>query len=172
MITLSQKQLRDWTPSAGAFIVTDLDECAINSDHRRNFCPETGELDIPKWHENSTPKNIDKDTLRPWGIKFAELVIERADCHFAICTSREFSDADFDYMSEHLGMTDKMRIWSRPWGCGASRSGLKHDLFVAAFTEDFEFCLAVNQGRAYFFDDKVENVLVAEQLGLIGILVY
>lgn len=172
MLALSQKALAHFVPKARAFIVTDLDECAIDSDHRRSFHDYDGELDIPAWHRDSTPELIAKDSLRPWGKRFAELFNERLDCQFAICTSREFTEADFDFMAEHLNIDDRSRIWHRPDGCTSSRHGLKHDLFVKALCEDFEFCVAVNTGNAYFFDDKVENVLAAEALGLIGVLVY
>lgn len=172
MLTLSQKQLSGFVPTAGAFIVTDLDECTINSDHRRSFCPNTGELNIAAWHARNTEEDIENDTLRPWGERFARLVNERADCMFAVCTSREFNAYDFSFMADRLGLDDKNRIWHRPDGCELSREGLKHDLFVKALIQDFDFCLAVNSGCAYFFDDKVKNVLAAEQLGLIGVLVY
>ena len=166
MIALSQNELKTWTPALNSLVITDLDECAINSDHRRNFCPNTGELDIPAWHRDSTPELIAMDSLRPWGHRFAELVTERAyDCDFAICTSREFTDADYAFMAVHLNMWDKQDLWHRETGCNESRESLKHRLFI----KHVDIQVYTN---VYFFDDKVANVMEAEKLGINGILVY
>ncbi len=166
MIALSQNELRTWTPALNSLVITDLDECTINSDHRRNFCPNTGELDIPAWHRDSTPELIAKDSLRPWGHRFAELVKERGyDCDFAICTSREFTEADYAFMKQHLKMCNKVDIWHRETGCMESRESLKHRLFIKHV--DIQV-----YNKVYFFDDKVKNVLEAEKLGINGILVY
>jgi len=166
MLALSQNELRTWTPALNSLVITDLDECAINSDHRRKFCPNTGELDIPAWHRDSTPELIAKDSLRPWGHRFTELVSERGyDCFFAICTSREFIEADYAFMRVHLNMWQKTDIWHRETGCTDSRESLKHKLFIK--NVDIK---AYN--KVYFFDDKVKNVLEAEKLGINGILVY
>ncbi len=170
MLALSQNELRTWTPELNSLVITDLDECSINSDHRRNFCPDTGELDIPAWQRDSTPQLIAKDSLRPWGHRFAELVKERGyiklgyDCDFAICTSREFTEADYAFMRSHLNM-DKPEIWHRETGCNESRESLKHRLFIKHVD-------ITVYNKVYFFDDKVKNVLEAEKLGINGILVY
>jgi hypothetical protein len=172
MLILSQDALSKFIPVMGAVIFTDLDECSINSDHRRSFCPVTGELDIPEWQKNSVRELIEKDSLRPWGKRFAELVKERDDCIFGICTSREFVRADFDFMRDHLNIGDSTRILHRETGCEESRESLKHRLFIRAIYGDYNLLMALNLGKMYFFDDKVKNVLEAEALGLIGVLVY
>ena len=173
MLIFSQKALRNWIPPMGSVIITDLDECSVDSDHRRSFHDFDGELDIPAWHTDGTPENIALDVLRPWGVRFAELGEERKDCIFGVCTSREFITADYDWVQKHLKVQrNSGMIWHRETGCTESRESLKHRLFVQNIRKDFDLLLAVNNGKMYFFDDKVKNVLEAESLGLIGVLVY
>ncbi len=170
---LSQKQLKHWIPPFGAVVFTDLDECAINSDHRRKFSPKTGELDIPRWHHDSTPELIAQDKLTPWGERFAVLSKYRVDCIFGICTSREFIDADYELVSNRLGVArNSGLVLHREFGCMDSREALKEKLFLKAIRGNIDLSLAVNQGKFFFFDDKIKNVLAANALGINGILVY
>ena len=161
MQILSQEALRNWTPPIDSVVITDLDE------------PLTGQLNIPDWHEYSTPEEIAKDILRPWGVRFAELAATREDCIFGICTSREFTEADYQYMSNNLNIArNSGMIWHRETGCEESREALKSRLFIKNIFENITLLMQLNLGRMYFFDDKVKNVLAAEALGIQGILVY
>ncbi len=171
MLHMTQSQLSEWHPPMFSGVITDLDECSVDSDHRRKLL-ENGELDIKAWHADDTPENIAKDTLRPWGEQFNRLVNTRPDCFFGVCTSREFNSADWEWVSNNLGLGRNCgSIWHRQDGDNRPPHELKFELLQRGIMGDVDFTMALNYGKLYFFDDKVENVQAAERLGLIGVLV-
>ena len=100
--------------------IFDLDSTVINSSHRFSGNAE-GKLDLAKWIENSTRKNIFNDSLLPLA-KFMKALI-KADKNVWICTARNMKKADFDFLAHH-GLNAKI-ILSRKNGDNRNDQDLK-----------------------------------------------
>jgi hypothetical protein len=78
--------------------IFDLDGTVIDSSHRFTGTAE-GKLDLEKWISDSTRKNIFKDSLLPLADFMKALI--KANKNVWICTARNMSKADFDFLAHH-----------------------------------------------------------------------
>ena len=91
-------------------LIFDLDGTTIDSSHRHATLPD-GTLNLAKWIENSTPEKIFQDTVLPLG-HLVNRIGKKA--YTIICTARNMSDADFEFLMDNGINVDK--IISRPLG--------------------------------------------------------
>ena len=78
--------------------IFDLDGTVIDSSHRFTGNAE-GKLNLEKWIEDSTRENIFRDSLLPLA-QFMKALI-KANKNVWICTARNMSKADFDFLAHH-----------------------------------------------------------------------
>ncbi len=100
--------------------IFDMDGTIIDSSHRQATLPD-GTLNLSAWIENATPAKIAKDVVLP----LAAQVQARVDAgdYVLICTARQMSDADFQFLTDH-GITPH-KIISRPLGNNEADGSLK-----------------------------------------------
>ena len=91
--------------------IFDLDQTVIDSNHRR-VCNIDGTIDLAHWRENSTPELIFKDSLLPLATQWKRAKAKGAE--IVVCTAREMSEADYDFLEFHGLHFDAML--SRPSG--------------------------------------------------------
>ena len=91
--------------------IFDLDGTCIDSSHRQATLPD-GTLNLAHWFENATPEKIANDRLLPLA-KEIRRRREKGD-YVVICTARNMSDADVEFLKENNMMPHK--IISRPIG--------------------------------------------------------
>ena len=91
--------------------IFDLDQTVIDSNHRR-VCNIDGTIDLAHWRENSTPELIFQDSLLPLATQWKRAKAKGAE--IVVCTAREMSEADYDFLSFHGLEWDAML--SRPEG--------------------------------------------------------
>lgn len=91
--------------------IFDLDGTVIDSTHRQATLAD-GTLNLADWIKNATPEKIFQDTLLP----LAQQVNKRAKAgdYVMVCTARQMSDADFEFLMDSGINPDK--IISRPLG--------------------------------------------------------
>ena len=102
--------------------IFDLDGTVIDSSHRQAYCPETGNLNLAKWRELSTPDIIAKDSLLPLAA-FWHKLLRDTDDYIMICTARVLKEADYNYLNRHGLYANK--IISRPEGVQTGDAQLK-----------------------------------------------
>ena len=91
-------------------VIFDLDGTTIDSTHRQATLAD-GTLNLAAWFENATPEKIFQDQVLPLG----HLVSKIGKKAFTIiCTARNMSDADFEFLMDNGICVDK--IISRPQG--------------------------------------------------------
>jgi len=100
--------------------IFDMDGTIIDSSHRQATLPD-GTLNLSAWIENATPAKIAKDVVLP----LAAQVQARVDAgdYVLICTARQMSDADFQFLTDHGIVPHK--IISRPLGNMEADGSLK-----------------------------------------------
>ena len=84
--------------------IFDLDGTVINSSHRQLALPN-GDIDLTHWRENSTKEKIFKDSLLPLA-RYMKRAIANPNTKTAICTARNMSKFDFQYLSQKNLVTD------------------------------------------------------------------
>lgn len=100
-------------------VIFDLDGTTINSDHRHATLAD-GTLNLEAWKENCTPEKIFQDQVLPLG-KLVSKIGKKA--FTIICTARNMSDADFEFLMDNGICVDK--IISRPHGNNEPDAQLK-----------------------------------------------
>ena len=136
--------------------IFDLDGTVIDSSHRFSGTAE-GKLDLAKWIENSTRKNIFKDSLLPLADFMKALI--KADKNVWICTARNMKKADFDFLAFH-GLNAKI-ILSRKEGDFRN----DHDLKTAKLKRLFNLKQFQGMEKIMFDDNKI----IRKELQKIGI---
>ena len=84
--------------------IFDLDGTVINSSHRQLALPN-GDIDLTHWKENSTKEKIFRDELLPLA-RYMKRAIANPNTKTAICTARNMSKFDFQYLSQKNLVTD------------------------------------------------------------------
>ncbi len=79
--------------------VFDLDGTVIDSTHRTPNKAD-GTLDLDRYFELRTRENIFKDSLLPLAEIMKEMY-ESGDYHIVICTARDMTKDDYDFLDEH-----------------------------------------------------------------------
>jgi polyphosphate kinase len=91
--------------------IFDLDGTCIDSSHRQATLAD-GTLNLALWIKNATPEKIANDSLLPLS---KEIRNRKAKGDYVvICTARNMSDADVEFLKENDMMPHK--IISRPRG--------------------------------------------------------
>jgi len=91
-------------------VIFDLDGTTIDSTHRQATLAD-GTLNLAAWKEAATPEKIFQDTVLPLG-HLVNRIGKKA--YTIICTARNMSDADFEFLMDNGINVDK--IISRPLG--------------------------------------------------------
>jgi phosphoglycolate phosphatase-like HAD superfamily hydrolase len=100
-------------------VIFDLDGTTIDSTHRQATLAD-GTLNLAAWKEAATPEKIFQDQILPLG----HLVSKIGKKAFTIiCTARQMSDADFEFLMDNGICVDK--IISRPHGNNEPDAQLK-----------------------------------------------
>ena len=79
--------------------VFDLDGTVIDSAHRTPNKAD-GTLDLDGYFQLRTRENIFKDTLLPLA-KIMKEMYESGDYHIVICTARDMTEDDYDFLDDH-----------------------------------------------------------------------
>lgn len=135
--------------------IFDLDGTIIDSSHRAiiNF---DGSIDLDMWRARSTKDWIFTDTLLPL---FAQLQLCYTNGDMVIiCTAREMSKYDFDFLHLHNIWYD--RVISRPKYCNTKDWILKQS--------QCRYLFNLPQYKKYekiFIDDNEDNLRALKELG-------
>ena len=78
--------------------IFDLDHTVIDSSHRQITLAD-GSLDLDAWIENSTRKKIFQDRMLPLADIMRNLIADKSH-KVAICTARNLSKHDYDFIRE------------------------------------------------------------------------
>ena len=137
--------------------IFDLDGTVVNSQHRVPLT-QSGNLHLSRYKRESMSKEkIFADTLYPLA-RFMKLLISK-NVNVWICTAREMTQADFDYLAIH-GIKAKI-ILSRPINDTRKDKDLKRNLLNKLFN-----LKQYRSAKKYMFED---SVVVSEELEKIGI---
>ena len=128
--------------------IWDLDGTVIDSSHRQSY-DTSGKFDLEYWKINSTPQNINNDTLLPHSEYYIE-AINDPEVLTIVATARCMSITDIAYVHQHLGKPDYMV--SR----GNEDFRLDHDLK----TIELEKLLKRHNNikKVKFWDDNLMNI--------------
>ena len=100
--------------------IFDMDGTIIDSSHRQATKPD-GTLNLDAWIENATPEKISKDIVLPLAQQIRKR--QKAGDYVLICTARQMSFADFEFLQDNGICPDK--IISRPLGNMEADGSLK-----------------------------------------------
>ena len=100
--------------------IFDMDGTIIDSSHRQATKPD-GTLNLAAWIENATPEKISKDVVLPLAQQIRKR--QKAGDYVLICTARQMSFADFEFLQDNGICPDK--IISRPLGNMEADGSLK-----------------------------------------------
>ena len=136
-------------------IVFDLDHTLIDSSHRY-VTKEDGSFDLDGWIKKSTWEYIQDDSLLPLCHHF--FAFKKAGFTIIAVTARQMSEADYRFLEEHDLIFDA--ILER--GDSVELDEKLKDGKLHNFLQE--------EGRIpfLFYDDKDENLLVAEKYGFKG----
>ena len=141
-----------------AIFIFDLDGTVIDSSHRVPLT-QSGNLHLSRYKRESMSKEkIFADTLYPLA-RFMKLLIEKNLCHVWICTAREMTQSDFDFLAIH-SIKPKI-ILSRPIDDTRPDKILKKQLLNKLFN-----LKQYRNSKKYMFED---SVTVTEELKQQGI---
>jgi len=100
-------------------VIFDLDGTTIDSTHRQATLAD-GTLNLAAWKEAATPEKIFNDTVLPLAHQVNKI---GKKAYTIICTARNMSDADFEFLMDNGINVDK--IISRPHGNNEPDAQLK-----------------------------------------------
>ena len=132
--------------------IWDLDNTVIDSNHRYATL-ENGDIDLPRWIQNNTRANVERDTLLPLA-RLMRSNYRMGDC-VIICTARVLSTWDHVYLAKHQLKANY--ILSRAIGDNRPDAELKRAKLIALFS-DLKIPLPKWTRRATVYDDN-ETVL-------------
>jgi hypothetical protein len=135
--------------------IYDLDGTIIDSSHRATH-DENGQIDLNGWKEKSTKDFIFQDSLMPL---YTQLVKDYKNGDMVIiCTAREFSKWDWEYLYTHGIYFD--RVISRPKGNVTTDWKLKQNQLRYLFTLP-----QYRDKQKIFYDDNGNNLFALADLG-------
>ena len=140
--------------------IWDLDNTVINSNHRYATL-ENGDIDLPRWIQNNTRANVEKDTLLPLA-RLMRSNYRMGDC-VIICTARVLSTWDHVYLAKHQLKANY--ILSRAIGDNRGDAELKRQKLFALFA-DLKVPFARWSKAATFYDDNLGVLKMAKALGI------
>ena len=138
--------------------IFDLDDTVIDSSHRATLMVDNGQviLDLDAWKQDSTRKNIMKDSLLPLATYMREC-IQAEHTYVWVCTARNMQSADHDYLAEH-GLTPNL-VLSRQLDDDTADHILKKKMIGKLLNlKPFKDCETI------FFDDKPKNLKALESI--------
>jgi hypothetical protein len=136
--------------------IFDLDGTVIDSSHRQATLPN-GNLDLANWIANSTPEKIFKDKVLPLAQEIRRR--NKKGDYTIICTARNLSYADFEFLMENGLLADK--VISRPQGNNENDAKLKRKQ-LNSFLSLKQF----KQAHKIMFDDNNEVRSLLRQIGI------
>ena len=136
--------------------IFDLDGTVIDSSHRQATLPN-GNLDLANWVANSTPEKIFKDKILPLAQEMRRR--HKKGDYTIICTARNLSYADFEFLMENGLLADK--VISRPQGNNENDAKLKRKQ-LNSFLSLKQF----KQAHKIMFDDNNEVRSLLRQIGI------
>lgn len=136
-------------------IVFDLDHTLIDSSHRQIYKPD-GSLDLDEWRRLSTWDNIKNDSLLPLCHHF--FAFKKAGFTIIAVTARQMDENDYRFLEEH----DLTFDFILERGDSVELDEKLKDGQLHKFLQE--------EGRIpfLFYDDKDENLIVAEKYGFKG----
>ena len=136
-------------------IVFDLDHTLIDSSHRQIYIPD-GSLDLDEWRRLSTWDNIKNDSLLPLCHHF--FAFKKAGFTILAVTARQMDENDYRFLEEH----DLTFDFILERGDSVELDEKLKDGQLHKFLQE--------EGRIpfLFYDDKDENLIVAEKYGFKG----
>ena len=87
--------------------IYDIDGTLVDSSHRYRIDPTTGKIDLSYWIENCTPEKIMADTLLPLAAQYQAQLLN-PEIYTVLATARVLDIADWRYISDVLGLPDKI----------------------------------------------------------------
>jgi hypothetical protein len=145
--------------------IFDLDGTAIDSSHRANTLAD-GSLNLDAWRENSTPEMIARDSLRPLGEQWRDMVargLEGTHVKIAIITARVLGAADLQYLDDNGLAYDY--IYSRNEGDHMPDDMLKK-IMLHRLARDMGVSMKYLQSFAWFYDDNLSILKMGGDLGI------
>ncbi|MDA8929603.1 hypothetical protein N9I79_05545 [Gammaproteobacteria bacterium] len=137
--------------------IYDLDGTIIDSSHRATH-DELGQIDLKGWKEKSTKDFIFQDSLLPL---YTQMVADYKNGDMIIiCTAREFSKWDWEYLYFHNIYFD--RVISRPKGNISTDWKLKQNQLRYLFTLP-----QYRDKQKIFYDDNWNNLEALADLGAV-----
>ena len=136
-------------------IIFDLDHTVINSSHRQLTLP-CGSLDLEHWRDNCTREKIFGDELLP----LAQVMRKAFAHHYVVvCTARQMSVHDFDYLAHHGLQYDE--ILHRAEGDNRPDGEMKRQKLDVLFRTT-----EMDPSEAIFFEDNLSVHVEVEKLGV------
>ena len=142
--------------------IYDLDGTVIDSSHRRKFDTE-GNLRLSYWRSHNTRKDVFGDSLLPLAKHMKKKMVDNI---VLICTAREISQNDLDFLEDHGIRYD--HIISRPFGMKTEDHILKY-LQLKKFLRDNPH---LQDRRKIMYDDSIENLQEISKLKIEGRLAW
>lgn len=136
-------------------IVFDLDNTLIDSSHRQRYKSD-GSFDLDEWRRLSTWDNIKNDSLLPLCHHF--FAFKKAGFTIIAVTARQMDENDYRFLEEH----DLIFDFILERGDSVELDEKLKDGQLHKFLQE--------EGRIpfLFYDDKDENLMVAEKYGFKG----
>ena len=142
--------------------IYDLDGTDIDSSHRRKFDTD-GNLRLSYWRSHNTRKDVFGDSLLPLAKHMKKKMVDNI---VIICTAREISQNDLDFLEDHGIRYD--HIISRPFGMNTEDHILKY-LQLKKFLRDNPH---LQDRRKIMYDDSIENLQEISKLKIEGRLAW
>ena len=142
--------------------IYDLDGTVIDSSHRRKFDTD-GNLRLSYWRSHNTRIDVFGDSLLPLAKHMKKKMVDNI---VIICTAREISQNDLDFLEDHGIRYD--HIISRPFGMNTEDHILKY-LQLKKFLRDNPH---LQDRRKIMYDDSIENLQEISKLKIEGRLAW
>ena len=142
--------------------IYDLDGTVIDSSHRRKFDTD-GNLRLSYWRSHNTRKDVFGDSLLPLAKHMKKKMVDNI---VLICTAREISQNDLDFLEDHGIRYD--HIISRPKGTNTKDHILKY-YQLKKFLRDNPH---LQDRRKIMYDDSIENLQEISKLKIEGRLAW
>ena len=142
--------------------IYDLDGTVIDSSHRRKFDTD-GNLRLSYWRSHNTRKDVFGDSLLPLAKHMKKKMVDNI---VIICTAREISQNDLDFLEDHGIRYD--HIISRPFGMNTEDHILKY-LQLKKFLRDNPH---LQDRRKIMYDDSIKNLQEISKLKIEGRLAW
>jgi len=131
--------------------IFDLDGTVIDSSHRQGNS-------LDDWFRLNTRENIFKDVPLSLGRHIRNLHLKGHKV--LICTSRNISKDDLDYLEQVLKIPPNIKIIARPYGCDSAPFTLKKKQL--SYLQNFK---SFRDKIKFLIDDNEDNLKSFEELG-------